>query len=137
MTFKALVLKRYANGTKDMPMQADIEESKPETTLNELEDSVKATLKRGGKEQSQGDVIKQARAAYRWARLSAIRGNAFSSFNSAELVRICKHNTKRKYGEREMELAREAGYLDQKKKLLASLAGIALAAPLEATGPAG
>jgi len=146
MSFKALVLKRYANATKDMPMQADIEESKPEITLNDLEDTVAETLKLGrfsGKEQAQ-DPVKQARAAYRWARLAAIRGNAFSNFNSAELVRICKHNTKRKYYDLEMELARKAGYLDQKKELLASLAGIALAAPLkrnlagdEGTAPAG
>jgi len=121
MSFKALVLKRYANMTKDMPLQVDMDEAKPEITLDDMEDRVAEELKLGRFRTRSADPVKQARVAFRWGRLSVIRGNAFSQFNSAKLIEACKHNKNRKYKRLNEELAREADNLQRAKENLASL----------------
>lgn len=121
MTFKATILKRYAGMTKDVPCHADMEAPKPEITLNDLEDRVSQELKFGRYKPKADDPVRTARVAFKWAHLSMLRGDIFSSFNSTHLVSAVKHNFKRKYRMMTDEVQKEADALQKAKEKLAAL----------------
>jgi len=126
--FKAVCLKKYASMAIDVRIQANIEDLPKELTdLNELQDQVGKDLQlhAGGrdtdKDAEMKKAVREARAAYRWARLVASRGQALLKFDPITMVRECKRLQRKKYGKSDRQVAAEAGELHVKKQALAKL----------------
>jgi len=132
-SYKAVVLKRCANLTKDMSLQVEMEEAQHDLSVADCEAAVQRELKLGkiqrGVDKTR-DLVREVRVAYRWARMAISRGDALSKFNSVQMCAILKRNTKRKYRAVNREFRREAGSLQEKKEALAKLLPPELAAHL-------
>jgi hypothetical protein len=104
---RSKVIKKYANLSKEKIVQCDMEAPKPELNINDIEDAVCEELKLGRFANPKApDELKQAKAAYNWARFSTMMGHTFSLFNTKDLIRLIRRKKEKRYEYADNEIRR-------------------------------